>query len=116
MQYLCPMPSRQDLIIAFERNKSLVDHFLDVYERYLSASNSWQSRAFPDSDMSNFAYFTTMKQVALKEYSAEQTAWIHHGEIAEGVWQEYINGLDRQYEALYGMHQQMLKKMEELKK
>lgn len=91
---------REILTEKFFRNLKLVVDFELAYECYCDISDTWNSPAFGDSNVTNRQYYETFKQVSEKEYSEAQCDAIKTIDIHENAVEDYIKNLDSQYENL----------------
>lgn len=94
------MYRRKEFNDKFERNFKLIEEFKIVYENLIEKTNSWNQKAFMGSDITNFQYLTTLKQISEKEYSEKQREAVKTVFIHVNVLKEYIDNLDVQYNNL----------------
>ncbi|MFC2188402.1 hypothetical protein ACFCT7_13885 [Fulvivirgaceae bacterium LMO-SS25] len=91
---------REILTEKFFRNLDLIEDFKLTYEGYCDISETWNSPAFADSNVTNRQYYEMFKQVSDEEYSDAQSNAIRTVEIHENAVEDYIKGLDVQYDNL----------------
>ncbi|GAA4045100.1 hypothetical protein [Flavobacterium chungnamense] len=91
---------REILSEKFFRNLGLVEDFKLTYECYCDISETWNSQAFADSNITNRQYYETLKQISEEEYSEKQCNAIRTAEIHENAVEDYIISLDSQYDNL----------------
>lgn len=98
------MTKHEELIAKYERNRILATQFKIDYEKYLHAHNSWDKIAFFDSKITNRQYFDEFVRISDQEYSDKQSSAIKTITIQKQFLDEYINGLDTQYNNLLKIH------------
>ena len=108
------MYERAEFTEKYERNYILIEDFKVTYENYISKTNSWTAPAFPDSNVTNFQYLMTLKQMSDVEYSKEQRDAVKTVFIHEGVLKEYIDNLDLQYNNLKALFDDISRKEKNL--
>lgn len=104
------MTKRQQLINLYERNMNLVFNFRNDYKDYLSKTNNWNQPSFPDSNITHKQYFDEFEKVSKKEYSDDQYNAIKTVEIPESLLDQYIAGINQQYESLSLIYEDLKRK------
>jgi len=94
------MKKRPLLIDLFERNMQLIFDFRDNYKKYLDKTNHWNEPAFTDSSMTHKQYYDELIRISNTEYSEPQHNAIKTIEIPESFLDQYIAGVNQQYENL----------------
>ncbi len=100
---------RQILIDCFFRNHQLIKDFKLAFSRYCDITGTWNSPAFADSNLTNRAYYETLKQVSDEEYSFAQCEAVKTIEIHKLAVEDYIRSLDTQYKNLKSLYDQLIK-------
>ncbi|HEY6142071.1 MAG TPA: hypothetical protein VIV55_01405 [Flavobacterium sp.] len=94
------MNNRNELITKYERNLHLIVEFKIVYRSFLDITKTWDSVAFPDSNITNRQYFETLNQISEQEYSEQQYQAIKTVFIHDNAIKDYIINLEIQYNNL----------------
>lgn len=94
------MNKREELINKFERNMKLVFEFRENYKDYLTKKNAWNLPAFFDSRMTHRSYYDDFVRLTDIEYSSQQHDAIKSVPIAENLLDQYIQGVDSQFQNL----------------
>jgi hypothetical protein len=108
------MSKRNELITKYERNLNLIIEFKDIYTDFLNKTETWDKPAFLDSSVTNRQYLTTLKQISEEEYSEQQHEAIKTVFIHEDAIENYIIGIDSQYENLKTIYNELLMKRKAL--
>ncbi len=88
---------REELISKFQRNLELIVDFVLSYECYCDISDTWEEKAFNDSEVTHRQYYETIKKISDLEYSEEQCEAIKTSFIHKNAVEDYIKSLDSQY-------------------
>ena len=94
------MDKRQLLIDLYERNMNLVFSFRDDYGRYLEKNDYWNEVAFADARITHKQYYDELIRISEIEYSQVQYSAIKTIEIQSQFLDEYIAGINQQYDNL----------------
>lgn len=103
------MSNREEFISKWERNLDLITKFKSTWESYLNRTNTWNKKAFFDSEATNEQCFIALKQVSELEYSEVQHQAIKTMFIHDNAIKDYINNLDIQYVNLKKMYDEVIK-------
>lgn len=94
------MNKRQQFTELFERNRNLVFDFRKDYKEYLERTNFWNEPAFTDSQVSHRIYYDEFVKFSDVEYSEAQCNAIKTVEIPDSSLDQFMAGLNQQYESL----------------
>jgi len=95
------MTKREELTAKYERNLELVKEFKKSYKEFLDRHNVWDQPTAFNATFTNRQYYEEFIKVTDQEYSVEQHHAIRTIVIQEHFLNEYIAGVDTQYENLF---------------
>ncbi len=88
---------REELISKFQRNLGLIVDFVLSYKCHCDNSDTWEERAFNDSNITHRQYYETIKKFSEEDYSEEKCVSIKTAFIHDNAIEDYIKSLDSQY-------------------
>lgn len=106
------MTKRQLLIDLYERNMKLVFSFRNDYKLYLDRTNYWDNPAFADARITHKQYYAELVKTSDREYSEAQHNAIKTVEIQDSVLDQYIAGVNQQFDNLSLIYNDLKRKSE----
>ncbi|KYG75007.1 hypothetical protein EV198_0471 [Roseivirga ehrenbergii] len=101
--YLLSLENRSKkkyFLMKFQENKSKIEKFIKDLEHLLNVNNSFQSKAFTDSEITYIECLTLMKSRFHLEYSDEQYKALQKRRLKKLELNEYIEKLKVQEDNL----------------
>lgn len=94
------MATHAEFFEKWERNKTFVNDFIERWENHLNVTDTWDKRAFFDSDATCRQFLDSLKQVSSVEYSFIQKNYLQNLNIHLDALPDYMKNLDVQYDNL----------------